>query len=70
MKAKVYKIELGVVDFENIHEDEIIYLLKNVKYLYPSVISIESKDIDDWDDDHPLNKRDTFKQAYKEMFDL
>ena len=69
MKAKAYKIELLVVDFENTPEDEITYLLENVRHLYPSVMSIQSKDIDDWDDDHPLNKFDTMKQTCEEMFD-
>ena len=68
-KAKAYKIELLVVDFENFPEDEIIYLLENVRHLYPSVMSIQSKEINDWDDDHPLNNRNTAKQAYKEMFE-
>lgn len=69
MKTKAYKIELLVVDFENTPEDEITYLLEDVRHLYPSVMSIQSKDIDDWDDDHPLNNRNTEKQAYKEMFE-
>jgi hypothetical protein len=65
---KAYKIELLVVDHENCGEDEIIFYLENVKYIYPSVMSIQSKDIGEWDDDHPLNKIDTAKQTYDDLF--
>lgn len=69
MKAKAYKIELLVVDFENTPEENIIYMIERVKHIYPNVLSIQSKDIDDWDDEHPLNKFSTMKQTCEEMFD-
>lgn len=69
MKAKAYKIELLVVDHESMKQEDIIYFVENIKYLCSNVLSIQSKEIDDWDDDHPLNKLDTMKQTCKEMFD-
>lgn len=65
---KAYKVELLVLDHQNLGEGEITFLLENVKYLYPSVMSIQSRDIGEWDDDHPLNHRDTVRQTYDELF--
>jgi hypothetical protein len=31
-------------------------------------MSIQSKEIGEWSDDHPLNKKDTAKQAYDELW--
>jgi hypothetical protein len=69
MKAKVYKVELLIIDPENCrNQDDVIYFLENVKYLYPKVKSIKTAEID-WDDDHPLNKKDTQDQACQELFE-
>ena len=65
---KAYKVELLVLDHNDMGEEQIEFLLENVKYLYPSVMSIESREIGEFYDDHPLNKMDTYKQAYKELF--
>jgi len=68
MKAKAYKVELFVLDLENcINEDDVKYFLENVKYLYSVVKSIQSREID-WDDAHPINRKDTHDQAYKDLF--
>ena len=65
---KAYKVELLVLDHEYVGEDGIVFYLENVKYLYPSVMSIQSKDIGEWDNDHPLNQRDQCRQFYEELF--
>jgi hypothetical protein len=68
MKVKAYKVELLVLDLENsFNEQEIEYSLQNVKYLYPVVKSIQSREID-WDDAHPINHKDTHERAYKNLF--
>lgn len=68
MKAKVYKVELLVVDTEqHRNQEEVVYFLENVEYLYSTVKSIKTVEID-WDDDHPLNNKGTQDQAYKELF--
>jgi hypothetical protein len=68
MKAKVYKIVLSIVDLYNVPEEDVRYFLENVKYLYPSVISLETRDIEEWDDNHPLNQKDTFKEEFERLF--
>ena len=34
----------------------------------PSVISVESRDIGEWSDDHPLNKTDTADEFARNLF--
>jgi hypothetical protein len=68
MKTKVYKVVLSFVDHEDMSEESIIHLLENVRYLYPNIISLESRGIEEWDDDHPLNKKDTHIQEFERLF--
>lgn len=68
MKAKAYKVELFVLDTEGIPQEEIISMLERTRYLYPSVVSIEGRELGEWKDDHPLNKPDTFQQTYNSLF--
>ena len=68
MKTKVYKVVLSFVDHEDMSEESIIHLLENVRYLYPNIISLESQEIEDWHDDHPLNKKDTHIQEFERLF--
>ena len=65
---KAYKVEVLVLDNEQLGEDSIKYLLENVKWVYPKIMSIQSKEIGEWDDDHPLNKKDEAEQYYQELF--
>ena len=67
---KAYKIEVLVIDIENIGELEIIESLKNTKYIYPQVKDVKSVDIGEWSDEHPLNKRDNCEEEYKKLFNL
>jgi hypothetical protein len=65
---KVFRVELMVLDFEGMGEDGIRWELENVKYAYPSILSIESREIGEWDDGHPLNKRDLWKKEMQRLF--
>jgi hypothetical protein len=68
---KVYKVEVMVLDFDEVGEDGVKSLLENTKYpnwaIHPVVRKIDTREIE-WSDDHPLNKWDTEKEAYKELF--
>jgi hypothetical protein len=55
---KAYKVELLVLDLNNVGVNEST-LLYDLEYLFPKVMSVQSKEIGEWDDDHPLNKGDT-----------
>jgi hypothetical protein len=49
-------------------EDDIVYFIENIRHLYPKIMSIQSKEIGEWSDNHPLNKEDTIKQTYEELW--
>lgn len=69
---QVHKVTLIVFDFDEIGAESVKEVLENTKYpnhcINPEVKSVESKDIGEWDDDHPLNKRATHEQALADLF--
>jgi hypothetical protein len=65
---QAYKVEVLIIDFEGHGAEEIRSLLENSRYLAPQVKSIEARDIGEWTDEHPLNKRATADATYKELF--
>lgn len=67
MKAKVHRIVLLVVDHELMTDNAMREVIENCRYAYPTVLEQESRDVD-WDDDHPLNKRDTQADAVRVLF--
>ena len=71
MEVKVFKIELMVIDFDNIGQTAIKDVLENTKYpnrcIDPEVQNIEHQTVE-WTDEHPLNFTTTSKQAYQELF--
>lgn len=71
MTTKVHKVTLIIIDDEQLGEEEISAIIENQKYpnhcISPLVYSIDTKEIE-WNDDHPLNKKDTYKIAFKNLF--
>jgi hypothetical protein len=65
---KAYKFELLVLDHENIGIDEMKETIEATRYVYPKVMDIQEADIGEWDDKHPLNKKNTVKQEYDRLF--
>lgn len=69
---KVYKVELLIIDHDGLGEEQIREVLENERYsndcISPNVKSIEVRDIGEWTDEHPLNKRSTADAVYKELF--
>ena len=67
----VFKIELMVLDFDNIGAEGIKDELENTKYanrcISPTVKGVESRAIS-WSDEHPLNHRDTADEEYRRLF--
>lgn len=68
---KAYKVELLIIDFDNVGDDLKMYL-EEARYpnrcISPQVKKIEVRDIGEWDDDHPLNKRATADAEYNRLF--
>ena len=65
---KAYKIELLVIDHEDMGEEQIKDEFENMKYIHPQIKNIESVDIGEWTDDHPLNKYETCDVEYDRLF--
>ncbi len=70
---KVYKIELMVIDLDVVGEEGIKEVIENQKYpnhcIDPHVKNIEGRDIGEWHDDHPLNKRDQSEDYFRRLFE-
>lgn len=69
---KAYKVEIFVIDHDNLGEHEIKRNIENVRYpnhcMSPAVKSIQGVDIGAWRDDHPLNKHATADDEYARLF--
>ena len=70
---KVTKVELLIVDFDELGEEGIKSVIENARYpnrcLIPEVKSMKTVDVD-WSDDHPLNHFGTKSRAYHDLFPL
>jgi hypothetical protein len=70
--TKAYRIELLVIDHDELGSEEIVELLENHKYpnycISPKIMSMDERDIGEWTDDHPLNKSDTQEKYYNKRF--
>jgi hypothetical protein len=65
---KAYKYEIVIIDSEDVGQDEITGVLKSARHLNPTILSEAVADIGEWTDDHPANKKATFKEYYRKVF--
>jgi hypothetical protein len=69
---RAYKIEIYVLDLDEIGEHGIKDVIENTRYpnrcITPEVKSVESRDIGEWCDEHPLNSHSTADEEYKRLF--
>jgi hypothetical protein len=69
---KAYKIELLVIDFDELGKESLREEILNARYpndcVTINIKNIDERDIGDWSDDHPLNKRSTADEEYKRLF--
>jgi len=69
---KVYKLEVLVIDMDELGPQEIQEVLENARYpnrcISPKVLSVQGREIGEWRDDHPLNQRDTYQAEIKRLF--
>lgn len=70
---KAYKVELLIIDHDDLGLDGTISEIENARYpndcINPHVMGIESRDIGEWVDDHPLNNRAQMRLHYMYLFD-
>lgn len=68
---KVYKVEVLVIDFDDIGQDELKSVIENSHYpnrcINPKVKNIEEREVQ-WSDEHPLNNLKTSDNEYRKLF--
>ncbi len=71
MQVKVYNVTLQVLDFNNQTGPEVMAEIENSasRYLNVDVKYYQEATIEEWTDDHPLNKKDTCDQAFKDLWE-
>lgn len=71
---KAYKVELLIVNHDNLGSDEIKEVIENQHYpnhcIAPNVMNIVEKEIGEWNDDHPLNYVGSVFDEYQRLFSL
>lgn len=69
---KAYKLEVMIIDFDEIGADNIKRELENARYanrcISPTVIDIQERDVGEWNDDHPLNSTLTSHAEFQRLF--
>lgn len=70
--TKAHKIELLIIDHDDVGIEEIKDIIVNIKYpnhcISPEIMDSKTVDIGEWTDDHPLNFHDTTEEEYKRLF--
>lgn len=70
-EIKVYRLEVMVIDFDDVGEAGIKEAIENARYpnrcISPRVKGADSRTVQ-WNDDHPLNKLDSSDAEYKRLF--
>lgn len=69
---KIYKIEVMVLDLDQIGEQEIVDVIEHTRYpnrcISPEVKKVESRDIGEWHEDHPINLNVSHDAEYQRLF--
>lgn len=66
---KAYKIEILVIDFDELGQLEIERQIENICYpngISPEIWGIKEVGIGEWSDDHPLNNPETKYNYYSD----
>jgi hypothetical protein len=70
--VKVHRIVLTVIDFDGLGDHGVRETLENAHYpnrcIAPNVLSVETRDIGEWRDDHPLNFASKAKAEIERLF--
>lgn len=70
--VKAYKIELLIVDHDELGPEEIKTVIENQKFpnwcISPNVMNVEERDIGEWGDDHLLNSLESMASEYERIF--
>ena len=68
---KVYRVELLIIDHDEIGDQEICDVLENESYpnhcMTPKVMSMAMREVE-WTDDHPLNIEGAMNAEFNRLF--
>lgn len=69
---EIHKIVLTVLDMDGLGAEEVKNVIENTRYpnhcIAPNVIDVQTRDVGEWSDDHPLNKYDTAPAEIARLF--
>lgn len=69
---KVHKLTVYVLDFDGLGSDGVKETLENQRYpnhcISPNVLSVETREIGEWEDGNPLNFSDKAPAEYERIF--
>ena len=69
---QVHKLSVIILDFDELGPEGVKEALESGRFanrcISPKVSAIESVDIGEWDDDHPLNMNETKDAELKRLF--
>ena len=69
---KVHRLVLMVIDFDGLGADDVVTEMVNARFsndcISPSVMDIQTREIGEWSDDHPLNCAATSDAAFDALF--
>lgn len=69
---RAYKLEILVIDRDDLGADGVADVLHNANYpndcISPLVMAVQSSDIGEWDDAHPLNQYGTMHDEFRRLF--
>ncbi len=70
---KIYRVELLVIDYDGLSPDRIKSAFETAGYpncgVSPDVMSIEGREIGEWQDSNPLNYKNTRDAEYARLFE-
>ncbi len=70
---KVHKVVISVIDFDGIGADGVKEVIELTRYpnrcVAPKVVSVETAEIGQWQDSHPLNFSSSHAAEFARLFD-
>lgn len=64
----VHRFEIMILDHSNMNVEQIKDELEYIDCFHVSVVKTDTREIEDWTDDHPLNKNVGWKEEYERIF--
>lgn len=69
---KIHRVVMYIIDFDEVGADGVKEVLQNTRYpnrcISPNIAEVQTRDIGEWSDDHPLNKLSTADSTAKALF--